>query len=233
MNEPWTDGPRELLQHAATHLGMGADFDRRIAMISIDNAVELAIKTYIGLPKRSRGTDGPTRKELEAANESFPELLDLLNRYYDDKLTGVDLGDVEWYHRLRNLLYHSGNGITVNRARVEAYFQIALALFENLFGFVPSIDGKTAIRTKTGEFLQLWTNFDQSLRMKLPPKNGLAYYWKKEFLEGVSTEAASLWVALTEFRNKLVHSVATDDPEDLDRSIRDVSRLIGILEQHT
>jgi len=97
VTKPWTDGPRELLQHAADHLSLGGDFDRRIAMISVDNAVELAIKTYLGLPERARGSSGPTRKELEAASESFPALLDLLDRHGADKLTGVALGDVEWY----------------------------------------------------------------------------------------------------------------------------------------
>ena len=50
MKNPWIDGPRELLQHAIDHLTQGDDFDRRVAMISIDNAVELTIKTYLGLP---------------------------------------------------------------------------------------------------------------------------------------------------------------------------------------
>ncbi len=39
MNGPWTDGPRELIQHAVDHLALGGDFDRRVAMVSIDNAV--------------------------------------------------------------------------------------------------------------------------------------------------------------------------------------------------
>ena len=71
-------------------------------MISIDNAVELAAKTYLGLPRRARGRNGPGRRKLEAASESFPALLDLLDEHASDRLTGIDLGDIEWYHRLRN-----------------------------------------------------------------------------------------------------------------------------------
>ena len=48
---PWTEGPRELLHHAAEHFKVGNDFDHRIAMISTDNAVELMMKTYLGLPE--------------------------------------------------------------------------------------------------------------------------------------------------------------------------------------
>jgi len=54
METPWVDGPRELLQHAVDHLSLGGDFDRRIAMVSIDNSVELTVKTFLGLPKRSK-----------------------------------------------------------------------------------------------------------------------------------------------------------------------------------
>jgi len=87
----------------------------------MDNAVELATRTYLGLPERTRGTKGPTRTELEGASQSFPGLIDLLDRFAADKLARVDLNDIEWYHRLRNQLYHSGSGITVERARVETY----------------------------------------------------------------------------------------------------------------
>ena len=48
-DKPWVSGPRELLQHGLDHLEYSTDFDARIAMISIDNAVELAIKVYLGL----------------------------------------------------------------------------------------------------------------------------------------------------------------------------------------
>ena len=44
MTKPWADGPRELLQHSIDHLDSGSDFDKRVAMIGIDNAVELIIK---------------------------------------------------------------------------------------------------------------------------------------------------------------------------------------------
>jgi hypothetical protein len=196
-------------------------------MISIDNGVELAVKTYLGLPDRARGTKGPGRRELEAASESFPALLDLLDQYAADKLTGVDLSDVEWYHRLRNQLYHSGNGITVDRSRVEAYFQIGSLLFENLFGSALQIDDSSTVHTKTGEFLQLWTVFDHNLRRKLPVKDSPAYYWKRDFIKSVSPEAAALWESLSAFRNQLVHSLETPSSAVLDGRIHDLRNLMA------
>lgn len=230
-NGPWTVGPLELLQHASDHLRLGGDFDRRIAMISIDNAVELAIKTYLSLPERARGSKGPSRSELDSASHSFSALLSLLEQYAQDRLTGVDLNDIEWYHRLRNQLYHSGSGITPDRERVEAHFQIAALLFENLFGSPPQLDDSNVVRTRTGEFLALWNAFERELRAKLPPKDGYAYYWKRNFLQSISEEAAQLWVSLLGFRNDLVHSREMPESSEVNSRIEDLKRLIKCLER--
>ena len=61
-------------------------------------------------------------------------MLEALEKHAATKITGIDLGEIEWYHRLRNQLYHQGNGLTVERDKVEVYAQLANTLFENLFG---------------------------------------------------------------------------------------------------
>ncbi len=52
-----------------------------------------------------------------------------LDKYGAQKLGSLDLGEIEWYHRLRNQLYHQGNGLTVERTKIEVYGQLAVALF--------------------------------------------------------------------------------------------------------
>ena len=131
--KPWTSGPRELLEHAIDHFEQGSAFDYRISFVSIDNSIELMIKTYLGLPKRIRQAQGPSRRKLSDASNSFPELLDLLEEFGSGKIEGIDLGDIEWYHRIRNTLYHDGNGITVDKDKVDSYLQIAVILFNSLF----------------------------------------------------------------------------------------------------
>lgn len=229
MPNPWTDGPRELIQHAVDHLTLGGDFDRRIAMISVDNAVELMIKTYLGLPERARGSKGPGRKELESAGESFPGLLDLLQNYAAHKITGLSLDDIEWYHRLRNQLYHSGNGLTVETSKVETYLQLAISLFESLFGFLPSIDRASATHSKAGQFLDLWNKLDHGLRKQLPPKEGLAYFWKREYLEKISPQAVELYNVVSQFRNELIHGLESPSPSTIDKFISDLRKLIAML----
>ena len=55
QHKPWAYGPFELLLHAELHYRAGEDFDRRIAMIGFDNAIEVAITTYLGLHPIQRG----------------------------------------------------------------------------------------------------------------------------------------------------------------------------------
>lgn len=133
-DQPWASGISEILKHGLSLLDKDTDTNRRLAMISIDNAVELMIKTYLGLPKRVVGFN-ISRKELAEITSGFPDLLDGLEKYGNTKLRGLNLGEIEWYHRLRNELYHNGNGLTVEREKVLVYSELAKLLFRNLFNY--------------------------------------------------------------------------------------------------
>jgi hypothetical protein len=160
--QPWASGPGEILRHGLELLRKDTDTNRRLAMISIDNAVELMVKTYLGLPKRITGLS-ITRKDLQEIGESFPAMLDALERHASDRLDGIDLGTIEWYHRLRNELYHQGNGLTVERDKIEIYAELANALFKNLFG-QPLVEDPSRKTEVLGEFLAAWTEIERSLQ---------------------------------------------------------------------
>jgi len=157
--QPWAAGPKEILEHGTSLLRKDSDKNRRLALLSVDNAVELTIKTYLGLPKRINGINVP-RKEYAEFSESFPRLLDALEQYAATKISGIDLGEIEWFHRLRNQLYHQGNGLTVDRDKVEIYSELAKLLFENLFeaklSFAPEDQHQLL-----GEFLASWVAFER------------------------------------------------------------------------
>ncbi|MCX5805809.1 MAG: hypothetical protein NT010_07050 [Proteobacteria bacterium] len=226
MKAPWMDGPSELLQHALDHMMLGRDFDNRIAMVSTDNAVELTIKTFLGLPKRGQTKSGPGRKELEDAGESFPDLLNLLEKYASDRIVGLSLNDIEWYHRLRNQLYHSGNGITVEKKKVETYLELAITLFVSLFDEMPELSHTGAIRTSTGEFLDLWVQFERELRNRLPEKTGPAYYWKRDFLKELSPETEILYSSVSQFRNEVVHGLSEPGVTELQEATAALRKLL-------
>jgi hypothetical protein len=157
--QPWAAGPREILEHGISLLRKDSDKNRRLALLSVDNAVELTIKTYLGLPKRINGITVP-RKEFAEFSESFPKLLDALEQYASDKVTGIDLGEIEWFHRLRNQLYHQGNGLTVDRDKVDIYSELAKLLFENLFAEALSFPPEDQHQL-LGEFLASWVAFER------------------------------------------------------------------------
>jgi hypothetical protein len=91
---PWVSGPGEILKHGLKLLQDDSNTNRRLAMISIDNAVELMVKTFLGLPKRITGLT-ISRSEYQEISESFPKLLDTLEKHAADKLTGIDLGEID------------------------------------------------------------------------------------------------------------------------------------------
>jgi hypothetical protein len=161
-------GPREILQHGLSLLHDDSDRNRRLALLSIDNAVELTIKTYLGLPKRITGLQ-ISRKDFAEISESFPKMLDALEEHAGQYLNGIDLGDIEWFHRLRNQLYHQGNGLTVARDQVEVYAELAKLLFRNLFGDDLSVAPEDEHRL-LGQFLAAWVDFEK-LVASLSEKN--------------------------------------------------------------
>ena len=86
---PWASGPGEILRHGLALLKKDSDIPtRRLAMISIDNAVELIIKTYLGLPSRITGLKIP-RSEYQEFSENFPKLLDALENTQQIKLVAL------------------------------------------------------------------------------------------------------------------------------------------------
>lgn len=237
-SQPWVSGPAEILRHGLSLLEEDSDTNRRLAMIAIDNSVELAIKTYLGLPKRITGLAIP-RKEYDEASESFPKLLTLLERTSVAKLEGIDLGEIEWYHRLRNQLYHEGNGLTVERTKVDVYAQLARLLFKNLFGaeVVPA----PATQKKLGSFLEYWIRIERAIGVLTEPPPSkhpvVAERPRYRYLDGlaalrsrgvVDSQTIDDLKHFREVRNRLVHGERR--LEDLVTS-SDTSRISSIAEQ--
>lgn len=130
-------------------------------MILVDNAVELTIKTFLGLPKRVTKIQVP-RARYQEFSESFPKLLDALEEFASSKLEGIDLGEIEWYHRLRNQLYHQGNGLTVEKGKIAIYSELAKLLFLRLFDEALEVD-ELPNTHKLGTFMFDWARFEKGL----------------------------------------------------------------------
>jgi hypothetical protein len=230
-------GPGEILRHGLELLRKDTDRNRRLAMICIDNAVELMMKTFLGLPKRVSGLT-ITRREFEECAESFPRLLDAMEKFASDRLVGVDLGNIEWYHRLRNELYHQGNGLTVERAKVEVYASLAKILFRNIFAVeVPELpEAESDESRRLLQFLTTWNQLERTLAAKAAtaappeittdPRPLLWTQWLSKTGD-LNTDEARRLEAFRKLRNHIVHgdlSRLKDAPTD---EIAELVKLLG------
>jgi len=222
-NEPWKSGPKELLQHGLEHLSLETDFDYRMGMIVIDNSVELMMKTYLGLPKRITKLNGVTRKIYDEASKSFPNLIDAMENFAKEKLIGIELGEIEWYHRIRNQLYHDGNGITVEKEKVIAYSSIAKILFENLFGEKIDVKGK---KYGIDDFLIVWADFNKLIVNKGPKVFRLKSF--KELFNLSGKEELKLAELIT-FRNRLVHQPNDVDKTEITLKVKELMEFIELV----
>lgn len=236
MEKPWITGPRELLIHGLEHLEIGTDFDNRIAMISIDNSVELMIKTYLGLPKRISKIEGITRKKFSEITSGFPSLLDGIEEFASDKLTGIELGDIEWFHRVRNQLYHDGNGITVEKQKVETYAEIAKILFENLFEIEIEIKDEEFHKSLVGEFINKWAQLERKLLSiseadedGVRRRSPMMYYRELHSKGQIGEINFRKFDEARMFRNNLVHGMSVPEKKELKRFLNVIDELIELL----
>lgn len=208
-NPIWSNGPRELLQHGGTLAQSQSESDRRIAMILVDNAVELIVKTYFTAPKRVTGLK-LSRKQRDEIHENFHTLLKGLDTYAAEKLIGIPLEEIEWLHGLRNHLYHQGNGLTVEDRFLKLYLRLAEALFVALF----ECDLDISVSSETdllGQFLANWIQIERNLisASGTDGRGGARKAAEKLYSEKKISE--SQWKQLNDvliIRNQVVHGEA-------------------------
>lgn len=219
----WASGPGEILRHGIALLEVDSDTNRRLAMISIDNSVELMLKTFLGLPKRVTGLQ-ISRKDREEYLTSFPGLLDGVEKFASDRLISINLAEIEWFHRLRNELYHQGNGLTVERSKVEVYAELATTLFYNLFGVELSV-ASTKNMTVLGNFLSLWVRIENAIKkivgseVKNSPFVQFQQFGRTRVVPALTIDKLH---DLRRIRNRLVHG--DGDPSELlnERTMKEI-----------
>jgi hypothetical protein len=225
MEHTWASGAIELLRHADSHIHCESAFDRRIAFISIDNAVETAVRTFLSLPRTKSGVV-VRRDDIEAVENSFPGLLALLWKHAGARLTGIDDADIEHYHRIRNKLYHDGTGLSVDEQYLRAYRQIAALMMKNLFG----VDlGEPQPAPTLERLILLWNQIEEALTAMLK-KRGIdrrgTYMWEEAMKAGaMEREDIAALTELRMIRNRQVHSTTLDSAQ-VAHAVRLAERLL-------
>lgn len=131
-NSIWALPSVELMQHAGEHLQREHPRDFRIALLSIDNALDAALSAYLEVVAPE---DPTVASQLpRTPPRVFPERLALVETVAPKVFTQGELMDIEYYHRLRNQLYHQGVGGGADKATAVAYFNLAQRAIEELLG---------------------------------------------------------------------------------------------------
>lgn len=226
MNPVWSQGPRELLEHAYDHVSKGEGFDCRIAFISVDNAVEVMAKAYLSFNDKQRRVESSGAGESKIdKSTNFPKLLELLQKAASDRIVGLNVEEILHFHSIRNLLYHTF-GLSVERPVVEAYVQIAKALYENLFESSLRIAGQTKKMGDAAKFISRWNALQEMLAAKLPARTKHDQNAFVEFFAQISPELANRYEQVRRFRNTLVHGQLAGTQEDIRGQLEKIERLL-------
>jgi len=234
MIKTWASGAIELLDHAEGHMKLKTAFDKKMAFISIDNAVENAIKTFLKLPKKILQHRKPTRKEIQSIDNSFPGALSLLEKYASDKLAGIDINDIEHFHRIRNVLYHAGTGLTAADSHLKLYYEIAKILISNLFDLkVPKPKGTSTSRIE--DILIKWNKLEKSIiefsKLKgNKHKRGILTFSDIKQLEVFDKIKMSEYQHLKNKRNELVHSTNIENDNIAESDLNNIDELNRIVQ---
>jgi hypothetical protein len=114
---------------------LGEDFDRRIALISFDNAIEVAITTYLTLHPIQRGNREYKKADVEKWLANYHSRLEFLKEELAARKSdwGVEQGHIVWAHEQRNEQYHGGNKGVPDKKCLGIIRRAALWIFGVLF----------------------------------------------------------------------------------------------------
>jgi hypothetical protein len=130
---PWENGPTELIEFAMSKLNTKDEFSHRLAFIATDIGIETLFKTYLLLPEGITKTRVAFSERQKFAKGNFYDLLQGI-RLVTNKIDTEDLYHIQFYHGIRNHLYHQGNGITVSKEKLEGYVRLSAKVLNTLLG---------------------------------------------------------------------------------------------------
>lgn len=135
--KPWAIRPFELICHAEIHYRRGSDYDRRLALISFDNSIEVSITTYLSLNPIQRENRTYDRADVEKWKHDYHSKLDFfakeINKRGLPEYKGKD--EIIWYHDQRNEHYHGGGSGVPEQKTLDEIRKVALWVFSILFEY--------------------------------------------------------------------------------------------------
>jgi len=148
-NLPWKYFPEKFIRFANQFKYSNDEFERIIGYLILDVGVETLFKVYVLMtnsdtikyPEReaiAQGTMGKdkipdsrtTIADFDTAN--FHKLVETVKRLSDSKIGDEDIKKAEYFHKLRNNIYHQGVKSAPPKKDFEEYLQLAERLLATL-----------------------------------------------------------------------------------------------------
>ena len=118
--KPWQAMPTRIISLALVHAEQKTDFDHQLAFLLLDVGVETALKTYL------------INKKLDVEKIIFPELLKRIEDELNKDNLQVPLDEIDHFHKIRNKLYHQGDGVKPTEENLKKYADLAKTLLMTL-----------------------------------------------------------------------------------------------------
>jgi len=112
---PWQVMPAKIIKLALEHANKDNDFDDQVAYLLLDTGVEAALKIYL------------INQKQDVEYIKFPELLKRVTEELSKSNPSLipQLQDIEYLHKIRNKLYHQGDGVRPTEDNLKRYSDIA------------------------------------------------------------------------------------------------------------
>ncbi len=122
LDKPWQIMPAKLIKLGVSHADKDTDFDHQLAFLLLDIGVETVLKTYL------------VQKKQIVENISFPDLLSKVRNEVQKSKIEVDLESIDYFHKVRNKLYHQGDGVKPTNENLKRYSELAEEVISSLLG---------------------------------------------------------------------------------------------------
>ena len=132
---PWARRVFELLVHAEMHRLGDGDFDRRIALIGFDSAIENSITAYLNMNQIHRKGKTYKKECVDGWLNNYHTRLEFLETEIETREMEwmVERNHIVWVHDQRNEHYHGGISGVPEKEVLRTAKEAALWVFSFLF----------------------------------------------------------------------------------------------------
>ena len=126
---PWQRTPLKIIWYACSLAEKGGDFASQTAFLLCDVGMETLFKTYLSLDNKITGSKLQYGNSMKIVNgNSFFNLIQGMKEATEGDIDPDLFDRVMHFHKIRNKIYHQGDGVTITSRNLAEYTYIAETL---------------------------------------------------------------------------------------------------------